>query len=99
MVVVVFRSRVSGDSTTAFQALADKMFHLAKDMPGFISYKVYTADDGERVSIHEWASAEHLRAWREHPDHARAQQAGRDIYYAEYTSYVCENPRTSRFPE
>lgn len=73
MVVVVFRSRIRGEGAEEFQRLADEMYSLASSMPGFLSYKVYTAEDGERVSIHEWESAEHLRAWREHPDHRKAQ--------------------------
>ena len=97
MVVVVFRSRLRDKVPEGFEELRGKMMDLARSMPGFISYKVYEAEDGERVSIHEWESAEHLRAWREHPDHVKAQRAGRDKYYAEYTSYVLESPRESRF--
>jgi heme-degrading monooxygenase HmoA len=66
-------------------------------MPGFISYKLYTSEDGERVSIIEFESAEHLRAWREHPQHRRAQQMGRERFYEEYTLHVGEPARESRF--
>ncbi len=97
MVVVVFRSRLREEDTEKFQTVADRMYALASAMPGFISYKVYAAEDGERVSIHEWESAEHLRAWREHPEHRRAQGQGREDFYSDYTLYVCEDPRTSRF--
>jgi hypothetical protein len=64
MVVVVFRSRLRDGDTEAFQRLADRMHALAASMPGFISYKVYSAEDGERVSIHEWETPEHLRTGR-----------------------------------
>jgi len=97
MVVVVFRSRLRDASSADFQQLAERMHALAASMPGFISYKVYVAEDGERVSIHEWESAEHLRAWREHPEHRQAQERGREDFYSDYTLYVCEDPRTSRF--
>ncbi len=97
MVVVVFRPRIRPDDSDGFHALADQMLTLAQSMPGFISYKAYTADDGERVSIHEWETAEQLRAWREHPQHLIAQRLGRERYYEQYTSYVCETPRESRF--
>lgn len=98
MVVVVFRSRIRGEGAEEFQRLADQMYALASSMPGFLSYKVYTAEDGERVSIHEWETAEHLRAWREHPEHRKAQRLGRERFYSDYTLYVCEEPRESRFP-
>jgi heme-degrading monooxygenase HmoA len=95
--VVVFRSRIREDASGEFQELADRMLAIASAMPGFISYKVYTAADGERVSIHEWESPEQLRAWREHPEHRKVQALGRELYYEEYTSYVCDGPRESRF--
>jgi heme-degrading monooxygenase HmoA len=95
--VVVFRSRIREDASGEFQELAERMLAIAREMPGFISYKVYTAPDGERVSIHEWESPEHLRAWREHPEHRKVQALGREQYYEEYTSYVSDEPRESRF--
>lgn len=73
------------------------MHEIAASMPGFISYKDDVAEDGERVSVHEWDSPEHLRAWREHPEHRKAQALGREAFFAEYTLYVCEDPRESRF--
>ena len=97
MVVVVFRSRIRPEGEAEFHELADRMLALAQTMPGFISYKAYSADDGERVSIHEWDTAEHLHAWRTHPEHLRVQKLGRERHYAEYTSYVCDAPRESRF--
>jgi heme-degrading monooxygenase HmoA len=97
MVVVVFRSRIRKENAAEFHQLADSMLQLAQAMPGFISYKAYTSEDGERVSIHEWESPEHLLAWREHPEHAAAQRLGREKFYEEYTSYVCEPYRDSRF--
>ena len=97
MVVVVFRSRLRAETVDEFERLAEEMLELARSMPGFISYKRYTAEDGERVSIHEWESAEHLRRWREHPRHREMQEMGRSRFYAEYTSFVLDSPRESRF--
>ena len=74
MVVVVFRSRIRPEFATEFREVADRMFAICRTMPGFLSYKVYQHADGQRVSIHEWESAEHLRAWREHPEHVAVQQ-------------------------
>ena len=97
MVIVIFRARIRPDATAAYYALAEEMAEIARSLPGFISYKGYFAEDGERVSIHEWETPEHLRAWREHPRHAMAQERGRREFYDEYTLYVCEQPRESRF--
>jgi heme-degrading monooxygenase HmoA len=71
---------------------------IASSMPGFISLKgPYRNEDGEEFSIHEWQSAEQLRAWREHPEHLKVQALGREVFYEEFTIYVCDNPRTTRF--
>lgn len=97
MIVAIFRSRVREDNEKEYYRRADQMAEIATRMPGFISFKGFTAEDGERVSIHEWESAAHLAAWRNHPAHLKMQQYGRDHFYEEYTLYVCDSPRTSRF--
>ena len=97
MVVTVFRSRLLDENAAEFLELADRMLELAQSMPGFISYKVYKSEDGERCSIIEFESAEHLRAWREQPEHREAMQIGRERFYAEYTLQVAEPGRESRF--
>lgn len=73
------------------------MLEIAQSMPGFLSYKVYVAEDGERCSIIEFDSHEHLRAWREHPEHRAAQRLGRERYYQEYSLHVGEPQRESLF--
>jgi heme-degrading monooxygenase HmoA len=37
-----------------------RMTELARDMPGYISHKAYVADDGERLTLFEWESADTL---------------------------------------
>ena len=98
MVITVFRSRLLPEHADEFQELAAKMLELAKSMPGFISYKVYSAEDGERCSIIEFESPDHLRAWRVHPEHLEAQRLGRERFYSEYSLQVAEPTRESRFP-
>jgi heme-degrading monooxygenase HmoA len=53
----------------------------ASAMHGFISFRHYTSDDGEMPVVVEFASAEALAAWRDHPDHRKAQQRGRNDFY------------------
>lgn len=97
MVTTIFRSRLRDEHAAEFHALADEMMELARSMPGFVSYRVYVAEDGERASLIEFDTAEHLRAWREHPRHRAAQQLGRERFYEAYTLQVCEPLRESRF--
>lgn len=89
MVLTIFRSRLNPDHTDAYHEMAPRIQALAEKMPGFISIKTFQAEDGERVSLVEFESEETLRAWREHPEHLKAQQMGRTAFYAEYRIQVC----------
>ena len=42
-----------------------------------------------QLAVVELASAEALTAWRDHPDHRKAQQRGRNDFYAEYEIINC----------
>ncbi|AWZ00367.1 antibiotic biosynthesis monooxygenase [Rhodobiaceae bacterium] len=97
MIVAIFRARVRSENADEYYALADEMGDIARAMPGFISWKGYFAEDGERVSVHEWESAQALEAWRTHPEHLRIQELGREKFYDEFTLYVLDDPRTSKF--
>lgn len=97
MVMTVFRSRLRPENEAEFHALADEMMEIAKAMPGFLSYKVYVAEDGERCSVVEFDTPEHLLAWRNLPRHVEAQRIGRERFYAEYSLHVGEPVRESHF--
>jgi len=89
-IVTVFRSRLRDDPGPGYGPTADEMERLGRSMPGFVDFKSFTADDGERLALTTFADAESQRAWRTQVDHQAAQQAGRDHWYARYTLQVCE---------
>jgi len=89
MIVTIFRSRLRRENEAAYHPEADRIYALAQTMPGFVSLKTFHADDGERVSIVEFESEETMRAWREHPEHRKAQALGRELFYSEYQIQVC----------
>jgi len=65
MVVVLFRSRLTGQAGDDYQQMAAEMYNSAKAMPGFIDFKSYKAEDGERISVVWWKDEETLKLWRE----------------------------------
>ena len=97
MLVAVFCTRVRPELIEEYEVELERIWNFAKDQPGFISSKSYFSDDGEKVSIQEWESPEHLRAWRNHPEHAEAQKRGRDEFYQNLKVYICDKPRTYGF--
>ncbi len=97
MVLVVFRSKLRPEIEDEFQALAAEMMTIAESMPGFLSYKVFKADDDERCSIIEFETEDDLKGWREQVRHRQAQQTGRKRFYAEYSLQIGVPSRESRF--
>ena len=98
MFLVVFRNRKRTDyDAAAYQTDAERMEAMARAQPGFVSFKSYTAEDGEVIALSEWANADAARSWGSQPDHALVQARGRSDYYQEYTLYTCDEPRTHRY--
>lgn len=98
MVVIVFRTRLrEGINEQELATIGARMYEIASAMPGFISYKDFTAEDGESVTIVEFESLDTLAAWREHAEHRVAQQRGRDEFFAEYHIQVCTPVRDYSF--
>jgi heme-degrading monooxygenase HmoA len=96
--VTVFRSRLRPESQDEYMSWATRMSELAQTMPGYISHKTFTAADGERCTIAEFASEEDVRRWSAHPEHAAAKTLGRTSFYSEYDIKVCVVQRAHTFP-
>jgi heme-degrading monooxygenase HmoA len=97
MIVTIFRSRLRAEHQNEYAEWAERIHQLATTMPGFLSIKTFTPDDGERVAIVEFASEETHRAWRDHPQHLVAQELGRRKFYAEYRIQVCQDVKMREF--
>jgi heme-degrading monooxygenase HmoA len=88
-IVTVFRSRLDPAHQDEYAELAPRMMEMAAAMPGFVDAKTFRADDGERVTVVTFAGIESHRAWRDQPDHQRAQASGRARLYVSYSTQVC----------
>jgi heme-degrading monooxygenase HmoA len=98
MIVTIFRSRLRPEHLAEYEPYAEHIETLARAMPGFLSIKGYTAADGERVSLVEFADRESHEAWRRHPEHVEAQRLGRARFYIEFRVQVCDLTKEHRFP-
>ena len=98
MVIVVFRTHVKPQvNLEQLNALNQRMVALVSQMPGFVSLKDFSAQDGEFLVIAEFASLEAVDAWKVHPEHLVAQRRGREEFFADYRIQVCHLIRTSDF--
>ncbi len=98
MFLVVFRNRKRADiDYPAYEADAERMLELAREQPGYLSFKSYVAEDGEVIALSEWADEASARAWGRLAEHAVVQGRGRAAYYETYTLFACDNPRIHHF--
>ena len=97
MVLTVFRSRLKAENVEEYYRWAARMSEMARTMPGYLSHKSFTAEDGERVTIVEFADHGGQEFWRTRPEHLEAQKLGRNAFYTEYKLQVCEVVRESAF--
>jgi heme-degrading monooxygenase HmoA len=97
MVVTVFRSRLKPGAKDQYLEWAQRMAAIARTMPGYVSHKGFTAEDGERVTIVEFRDEESQRAWATQAQHVEAKKKGRADFYEEYKVQVCTVVRESAF--
>ncbi|HET9652649.1 MAG TPA: antibiotic biosynthesis monooxygenase [Usitatibacter sp.] len=97
MILTVFRSRLRPESVEEYYEWAGRISAAAKSMPGYISHKSFTAEDGERVTIVEFADEESQRAWARQAEHVEAKKRGRAAFYSEYKIQVCTVSRELSF--
>ncbi len=96
-VMTVFRSRRRPGAEAEHRRMAEAMEAAARAADGFVDFKTFGADDGERVSLITFATPAAQRAWREDVRHRQAQQQGRDEFYLEYSVQVGECTHVSRW--
>lgn len=90
-ILTVFRSRLRRKAASlGYHEVAADMERRARAMPGFVEFKTFIGDDGERVSIVIFDSVDHHNAWRDDPEHISAKQRGIGEFYAEYQITVTQ---------
>lgn len=95
--ITLFRSRLRDDVPDAYWTLASELEQLAVRIEGFVEYKVFVAEDDERLTLVVFETAEAEAVWRDHVAHRAAQRRGRDEFYVEYDVSVCELTRRRRW--
>ena len=96
--MVMFSTRPNPNRPESeYRATSDKLHAIVEAMPGFISFKEYQGEDGERIAMIRFESEDALRAWATHPEHTAAQRRGREAYYDEYWIQVCSTIREGWF--
>ena len=96
MLVVIFRAKVR-QLDEEYSRVAGRMRDLALAQFGCLEFHAVTEGEDE-VALSYWPDEQSIRAWRNHPEHVLAQQAGRDRWYVSYSVQVAEVTREYRVP-
>ncbi len=93
---VVFTSlRTEGDN--GYAETATKIEKLAAEQPGYLGIDSARAPSGFGITVAYFRDEASIAAWKQQPDHAEAQQHGRDHWYRSYALHVAKVERAYRF--
>jgi len=97
-IVVPFKTHLrEGADGAAYERTSRRMHELVSRIPGIISIKGYTSEDGDEIDLVRFESADAVKAWREQPEHRDAQRRGRDEFYDRYSVQACRVFRKYEF--
>jgi heme-degrading monooxygenase HmoA len=89
---VIFSSnRADGDR--GYAHMANRMFELASTQPGFLGVESARNADGFGITVSYWSSEPAITAWKAHVDHKCAQEAGNQVWYADYQVRIAKVER------
>jgi heme-degrading monooxygenase HmoA len=92
MYVAIFRAKTRA-LDAEYARTAVRMRELALTQFGCLAFHSVTQGEDE-ISLSYWSSKEAIRAWKAHPEHVLAHQAGQARWYAAYSVEVAEIKRS-----
>jgi len=94
---VIFTSVRSAADPDGYEVTAARMLELAGEQAGYLGVESARGEDGLGITVSYWSSLEAIRAWREHAEHAIAQDHGRTKWYSRYSLRICRVERAWDF--
>jgi hypothetical protein len=88
MYAVIFRAEISLLDDT-YSEMASRLRDLAISKYGCVEFIAVTEGDQE-VAISYWDSLGQIQAWKNDPEHQKAQELGRTRWYKSYQVQVVE---------
>lgn len=88
MYAVIFRAQIK-KLDESYSDMANRMRELAINEYGCIEFTSSTEGNSE-LAISYWPNRESIQAWKNNPDHKRAQSLGKSRWYRSYQVQVVE---------
>jgi heme-degrading monooxygenase HmoA len=97
-IVVIFKTHLrEGADEKEYAKASRRMHELVETIPGFLSIKAYTGEDGDEIDIVRFKTEKALDAWRNQVEHRATQERGRKEFYDHYRVQVCRVFREYEF--
>ncbi len=96
MYVVIFRATARA-LDAEYARTAARVRELALREHGCLEFVSVSEGDRE-IALSYWPDEERIRAWKQHADHAMAQELGQERWYSSYRVDVARVERSYRYP-
>ena len=94
---VIFTSRRTDSDNVGYGEMADKMFALASQQPGFLGVESVRGPDGIGITVSYWESLEAIKNWKRNEEHLVAQAKGKSTWYQQFQIRICKVEREYGF--
>jgi heme-degrading monooxygenase HmoA len=91
---VIFVAQRTDADAAGYARAAAMMETLAVQQKGYIAMDSVRGSDGLGITVSYWTDEASAKAWRDHPEHIAARDAGRDLWYSDYSLHVAEVTRS-----
>ena len=88
MYAVIFRAEIN-ELDEAYADMAARMRDLAINKYGCVEFTAMT-EGKQEIAISYWDDQEQIKAWKQDPEHRKAQKLGRSKWYKSYRVQVVE---------
>ena len=92
---VIFTSKRTPEDEAGYADMAERMYDLAAQQPGFIA--VEHAREAIGITVSYWESLQSIAQWKAQTEHLFAQHQGRMRWYESYRIRICKVEREYEF--
>jgi heme-degrading monooxygenase HmoA len=89
--------RTAGDRD--YEATAQRMAELGRNMPGYLGIESARGGDGFGITVSYWRDEASIAAWKRESEHVLAQERGWREWYAHYELRVARVERANSGPD
>lgn len=73
-----------------YDEMSDAMLNMVSSQPGFLGFDSARAIGGFGITVSYWKDLASIRAWKNVPEHLRAQALGKSAWYSAYSVRIAE---------